>query len=146
MPCYDLSESSSQNDLDSDGWSYQVCNEMVMPIAQSGKTDMFLPQPWSPDDFVSDCLTKGLTPQFDWALDTFGGRNTKKDFNHVSNIIFSNGDLDPWRAGGVVNDIGNAEIIVRMIKGGAHHLDLREPNEADPEDVTNARTEFTAAI
>ncbi len=29
--------------LDSDGWDYQVCNEMVMPIAQNGKTDMFFP-------------------------------------------------------------------------------------------------------
>ena len=93
---------------------------------------------WDPDQFVSDCSKKGLTPQFNWALDTFGGRNVKKDFLHASNIIFSNGDIDPWRAGGVLTDI-NPNIVVRLIKGGAHHLDLREPNQDDPEDVTNAR-------
>lgn len=85
-----------------------------MPIAQSGKTDMFLPQPWNPDQFVADCSKKGLTPQFNWALDTFGGRNVKKDFLHVSNIIFSNGDLDPWRAGGVMTPI-NDKIVVKVI-------------------------------
>ncbi len=62
--CYDIvSNPSESNDLDSDGWNYQVCNEMVMPIAQSGKTDMFLPQPWDPDQFISDCNTqKSLNP------------------------------------------------------------------------------------
>lgn len=106
---------------------------------------MFLPQPWNPDEFVEDCKSKNLVPQFNWALDTFGGRNIKKDFQHVSNIIFSNGDLDPWRAGGVLSDV-NPDIVVRMIKGAAHHLDLREPNEADPEDLVEARKEFTATI
>jgi hypothetical protein len=36
-----------------------------------------------------------------WVLDTFGGRNVKKDFSLYSNIIFTNGDVDPWKAGGV---------------------------------------------
>lgn len=64
---------------------------------------------------------------------------------HASNIIFSNGDLDPWRAGGVLTDV-NPNVVVRMIKGGAHHLDLREPNDADPADLTAARTTFTTTI
>jgi lysosomal Pro-X carboxypeptidase len=34
---------ASSNDLDAFGWDYQVCNEMVMPIAQSGISDMYLP-------------------------------------------------------------------------------------------------------
>ena len=70
------------------------------------------------------------------------------DFMHASNIIFSNGDLDPWRAGGVMEGTlkNNKDVIVRLIKGGAHHLDLREPNEKDPADLTAARTDFTKAI
>ncbi len=62
-----------------------------------------------------------------------------------SNIIFSNGDLDPWRAGGVLTPV-NDRIVVRLIKGGAHHLDLRSPNPADPQDLTDARTLFTTTI
>jgi dipeptidyl-peptidase-2 len=70
-------------------------------------------------------------------LDTFGGRNPNKDFMNYENIIFTNGDLDPWRAGGLLHPIpGNDEIEVRVLKGSAHHLELREPNdEFDPADV-----------
>ena len=83
----------------------------------------------------------GENPQFYWALDNFGGRNVKKDFMHYSNIIFSNGDLDPWRAGGVLTEI-NPKITIRLIQGSAHHLDLRLPVAEDPADVTKARAEF----
>jgi lysosomal Pro-X carboxypeptidase len=54
-----------------------------------------------------------------------------------------NGDLDPWRIGAVLCDLGNPKIVVRLLNGGAHHLELRESNEADPQDVKDARTQFT---
>lgn len=92
---------------------------------------MFLPpEVWDEGVNTASCILEyGLTPQYDWALDNFGGRNPKKDFRHHTNIIFSNGDLDPWHAGGVlyhVNPSGGAVSI--YIEGSAHHLDLREPN------------------
>ncbi len=41
--CYDLtSDPGNEDDPKFIGWKYQICNEMVMPIAQSWKTDMFL--------------------------------------------------------------------------------------------------------
>jgi hypothetical protein len=109
---------------------------------------MFLPEPFDPDQIFTDCAKKGLVPQFDYALDTFGGRNINKDFAHASNIIFSNGDLDPWRAGGVPEGTlkNNKDILIKLIVGGAHHLDLRAPNKLDPQTVTDARTSFTALI
>lgn len=59
---------------------------------------------------------------------------------HASNIVFTNGDLDPWRAGGLLNSVpGNDDIVVRVLEGGAHHLELRLPNAADPEDVNEVR-------
>jgi Serine carboxypeptidase S28 len=44
--CTDISVNSAKKakqapGLDDDGWSYQVCNEMVMPIQSNGMTDMF---------------------------------------------------------------------------------------------------------
>ncbi len=143
LQCTDIGDGSQtkvQGGLDDDGWNYQVCNEMVMPIAQNGKTDMFNPELWSADAFVEGCQGHFLTPQFDWALDTFGGRNPNRDFLHVSQIVFTNGDLDPWRAGGVTHQIpGNPDVDVKLLHGGAHHLELRLPNEADPQDVKDAR-------
>lgn len=64
-----------------------------------------------------------------------------------TNIIFSNGELDPWRAGSL-NDIiqGNDKIHIKYIPKAAHHLDLREPNAEDPAEVTKARDEETAII
>jgi Serine carboxypeptidase S28 len=122
---------------------------MVMPIAQNGITDMFYRQLWNPDDYVSQCQQNNyMTPQFNWALDSFGGRNPNKDFRHVSNIAFTNGDLDPWRAGGLTHAVpGNADILVKVMRGGAHHLELRLPNdEYDPQDVKDARNLITELI
>jgi hypothetical protein len=67
--------------LDDDGWSYQLCNEMVMPINANGMTDMFPRDLFDADLDVANCKKETeLNPQFDWALDTFGGRNPNKDF------------------------------------------------------------------
>jgi hypothetical protein len=61
-----------------------------------------------------------------------------RDFKHASNIIFSNGQLDPWRAGGLTKKV-NDKITIIVIEGAAHHLDLRTPNPLDPVPVIQAR-------
>ena len=50
-----------------------------------------------------------------------------KDF---SNIIFSHGTLDPWGNSGVLKQVSDS-LPVLTVEGGAHHLDLREPNPGD---------------
>ena len=72
-------------------------------------------------------------------MDYFGGRNPARDFMKSSNIIFSNGSLDPWQAGGVVEHVSDS-VVILYIENSAHHLDLRLPNEADPQTLTDART------
>lgn len=150
LDCFNVSlpQQMTPGGLDDQGWDYQACQEMILPIAQNGVTDMFLPQMWNADAFVAQCnAAQGVNPQFDWALDTFGGRNIQKDFQHVSNIIFSNGLLDPWRAGGVTKKFNNdPSNLVILIPKSAHHLDLREDNAADPSELTAARSQETALI
>lgn len=100
---------------------------------------MFLRDPWDPIKFEADCVKTYKThPQWNWALDFFGGRNPKKDFLPCSNIIFSNGELDPWKTGGQLEDLGDTCPAIKIDKA-AHHLDLRAANAADPAEVTAAR-------
>jgi hypothetical protein len=90
--------------------------------------------------YTNSCQEKyGLTPDYGWALRTFGGlQDYSQEYRQYSNIIFSNGNLDPWLAGGVTEYVSTS-IMALIIEGGAHHLDLRLPNEEDPEQVTWSR-------
>lgn len=59
-------------------------------------------------------------------------------FRYASNIVFSNGLMDPWSGGGVLR-APNDQITVILIPDTAHHLDLRAANSADPPSVVAAR-------
>lgn len=56
----------------------------------------------------------------------------------ASNIVFSNGLLDPWSGGGVLRT-NNDKIRIVIIPDSAHHLDLRAKNSNDPLSVDYAR-------
>jgi len=138
MQCLNLSESNSGG-LDDNGWAVQSCNDMPMPQGDDPSQSCFTWVNFDEAAFNDSCkeLTN-MTPRWDWALDYFGGRNVRLDWSKTSNIIFSNGELDPWHAGGVLEDVMPDNHVI-WIKQSAHHLDLRLPNEADPLFVKNAR-------
>ena len=101
----------------------------------TAETTMFVPKAWDEAAYNQTCVDNyGITPAYNWAWDTFGGVDVAKDFRQYSNIVFSNGDLDPWYAGGVTKFV-SWNLPYQIIRGGAHHLDLRAPNAADIEDV-----------
>lgn len=47
--------------------------------------------------------------------------------------------LDPWHGGGILQSYPDQNITAILIPNGAHHLDLRGSNPADPVDVIAAR-------
>ncbi|KAM9820309.1 lysosomal Pro-X carboxypeptidase [Neosynchiropus ocellatus] len=113
----------------------QACTEMVMPMCSDGVQDMFEPQEWDFQAFSDMCkATFGVRPRPAWAHAVYGG----KDIGSHSNIVFSNGDLDPWSAGGVAVNISDSLVSI-LIRDGAHHLDLRYANAQDPPSVRAAR-------
>jgi hypothetical protein len=101
---------------------------------------MFFPRAWDETAHTARCLSKyGLTPQYDWMADHFGGRNPKRDFQSYTNIIQSNGDIDAWKVGSIAYNISSSFITLN-IPGGAHHIDLRADEGAlDPQPVKDAR-------
>lgn len=135
--------SDATADLGEQGWDYQSCTEMVMPIGQSGlPTDMFVPAPWSDAAFVEYCAQKwGVQPDFGWAVREFGGASLRAS----SNIIFSNGLLDPWRGGGVQTSLSDTLVAITIAEG-AHHLDLRASDPSDPVYVRAARAQEQALV
>lgn len=130
--CTDFTDVAATGNLgDAGGWDALACNQIAMPMANS-KDSMFLEDTWDYAEYSKDCMDKfGMSPDYDWVLREFGGAyNYTKEFSKITNIIYSNGDRDPWKAGGVTEWV-NIDTPVYIIKGGAHHLDLRLPTEAD---------------
>ena len=140
--CTDFSDGDATGALEGAGWNVLACNQMAMPTT-NGANSMFIPNdPFDTDAYTKQCQEAfGLTPRYDWVWDYFGGKDIQRDFASHTNIIFTNGDLDPWSAGGVNTAIKNNDRIkIIPIAGAAHHLELRGPNPADPQSVIDART------
>merc|ERR1712168_1547487 len=77
----------------------------------------------------------------------FSVRFWGSDVFSSSNIVFSNGDLDPWGSAGILNpNSANPSIIPVPVIGGAHHLDLRLDHPLDPPGVREARNKEVFAI
>ena len=64
-----------------------------------GQDDMFWDQPWDEAAIRRSCWDKWrVVPRPMWAAINWGGRHIQT----ASNIVFSNGKLDPWSGGGVL--------------------------------------------
>lgn len=132
--CFNISQ-QAVSFLGDEGWYFQACTEMVMPLCTDGIHDMFTVQKWDFDAYVKDCQKeRHVTPLKYWAETQYGGQNIQAH----SNIIFSNGLLDPWSAGGVLKSVSDSLVAI-LIEAGAHHLDLRHSNPKDPPSVLEAR-------
>eukprot|EP00041_Stephanoeca_diplocostata_P011815 m.195668 g.195668 ORF g.195668 m.195668 type:complete len:126 (+) comp18682_c0_seq2:1994-2371(+) len=64
----------------------------------------------------------------------------------TTNIVLSNGALDPWRCGGVDRNLSASIVVIPHIAGAAHHLDLRAPSTFDPPAVVAARREIASVM
>lgn len=143
-PCFDTGSEGTPS-VSALGWSYQSCTEFVMPICSNGITDMFDIQPWDFQAWSEYCFVQWkVRPRLEWPFMEYGGK-TFADFRYDSNIVFTNGNLDPWSSGGVNTTI-TPRLPAILIEGGAHHLDLRAANPADPQSVINAREQIIQLI
>ncbi|XP_019623972.1 PREDICTED: dipeptidyl peptidase 2-like [Branchiostoma belcheri] len=116
-------------------WDYQTCTEISLLESTDNVTDMFPPDAFTEETRAAHCRERwGVTPRPGWLATQFWG----KDLKASSNIIFSNGDLDPWRRGGVLQNVSSS-IVALEIQGGAHIMDLRAPNATDPLSVIRVR-------
>ncbi|GCB76166.1 hypothetical protein scyTo_0015441 [Scyliorhinus torazame] len=119
----------------SQAWDFQACTEINLLFGSNNETDMFPAIPFTEAMRRNYCHSKwGVYPNSEWLKIQYWG----DDYKAASNIIFSNGDLDPWANGGILKTM-NPSVISLVIEGAAHHLDLRATNAADPPSVTVIR-------
>lgn len=74
-----------------------------MPSGSDGVRDMWWPDPWDAEAQAEQCFQRfGVRPRPHWVATYYGGR---KALATASNIVFSNGLLDPWSGTGVLGDV-----------------------------------------
>ncbi|KAJ3696160.1 hypothetical protein LUZ60_001537 [Juncus effusus] len=134
--CFDLNDDPHGMS----GWDWQACTEMVMPMSSNEKTSMFPPYNYNYSDNLDYCKNNfNIVPRPGWVSTEFGGHNISKVLEKFgSNIIFSNGLLDPWSGGSVLNKISDS-IVALVAPLGAHHIDLRPSTKEDPDWLVNFR-------
>lgn len=116
-------------------YNFQTCNELMTATCGNGVTDMFFPYTWNATAERERCQQQfGITPDFYRTIMLYGGDS----FDTATNIIFSNGELDPWSVLGVLEPPSD-DVVVLMIPGAAHHADLRFARPSDPPEVVRTR-------
>ena len=144
LPCYDPRSGGDSAATDADGWlwGYQACTEQVMPQWRDGVADLGPPSPWDGGAYAAACQgAYGVTPRPAWATTEWGGRR----LGSLTNVVWTNGDLDPWSGTGVTEaavaagaDLSPSAAVV-LVPGGAHHLDLMFGHPGDTPGVLAAR-------
>lgn len=135
---YNFTGSVKCFDLDDDphgmsGWDWQACTEMIMPMSSSRDNSMFPSYDFDYTSYQEECWRQfGVEPRPKWITTEFGGHDFKTNLKEFgSNVIFSNGLLDPWSGGGVLQNISES-VIALVTEEGAHHIDLRASTGNDP--------------
>jgi len=136
--CFNL-HASANNETTMDGqyWNYLYCAELLQPFSRDGVSDMFYSQPFDEAGASSQCQREWnvTAVRSGWAHTNFGGLAA---LQASSNLVFSNGGLDPWRGGGVTQNVSSSVVAV-VIPGVGHHMDLMFSDPRDPPAVVAAR-------
>ncbi|KAL6342048.1 hypothetical protein AAG906_038294 [Vitis piasezkii] len=131
MSCYYTSDNPTET---SEGWGWQICSEMVMPLGRGDNDTMFPPAPFNLTTFIQECKSiYGVSPRPHWVTTYYGGHNIELTLRRfASNIIFSNGLRDPYSSGGVLKNISDSVLAILTVNG-SHWLDILPATSTDPE-------------
>ena len=124
-------------------WNYQACTELILEPLTSNGNGFFVPDPSLVPNIEAACKIEfgpNTMTRPNWMRESFGTGTQIVKATH--NLIFSDGEKDPWRIGGVpsnAKNLGDGSVVHLFIEDGAHHQDLRYSNEMDPATVTAAK-------
>lgn len=144
VPCNDITPNPYTHPSQQyDGiWDFQRCTELQPDsfwFATDGVRDMFWDQPYDLNFTSIHCAAAWnitTSPDYDWMSTAY----EIPSFRGASNIVFSNGEYDPWGGAGILQSPDESRSLVSLnVSQGAHHLDLMFSNPQDPPAVTAVR-------
>ena len=124
-------------------WNYQACTELPLEPLTSDGFGFFVPQsPKALAEVEAACRDRfGVAPRPDWLRRSFGDGSQLAA--SLRNVVFTDGDKDPWRVGGVPGDARalsrDGSVVHVLIADAAHHQDLFASDPADSPGVVAAR-------
>ena len=87
------------------GWDVLACGDQAMPMRTDGVKDMFYKEEFDYDAYSEQCFKDwGRRPDYEFTLNHFGGV-TDREYLVASNIVFTNGGLDPWSGASPVQNL-----------------------------------------
>ena len=126
-----------------DSWGYQSCTENLHEFSSKSKVRDYTFD-FEAQASLCGSLFDDTTPDPHRLTALYGGYEIPAK---VTNVIFSNGLLDPWHGGGFYpSDNADASNVFCVMPKGAHHGDLRKPEADDPADITACRALEEATI
>lgn len=142
--CFDLSVTgNNETTIDGELWDYLFCSDMLQPASRDGVADMFWPQSFNLTATTAGCQIRWrVRPRPEWPVVYYGGWAALES---ASNLFFSNGELDPWRGGGVTRNVSES-VRAHVIPGVGHHIDLFFSHDKDPPAVRAVRRAEVDAI
>lgn len=126
-----------------DAWGFQSCTENLHEFSARGIRNYTFDMQRSAVEPCDKYFDGAVRPDPRALTQRYGGYRLGDGKAGVSNLIWSNGALDPWGGGGFLTP-GNPEKTGNhwiYLEKGAHHLDLRGPHPDDPPQVTQARAQ-----
>ena len=107
--CFQLSAPvNNESQIINTLWNYQYCSQIFQMLGQEpGENDIFWSAPWNGDEAAEGCFqTYGFHPNRNHFALAYG---SPSDWARTSsNIIWSQGEYDPWKGGGVVEDLSDS--------------------------------------
>ncbi|EOA19576.1 hypothetical protein CARUB_v10002667mg [Capsella rubella] len=121
-------------------WGWQVCSEIVMPIGYNEEDSMFQTRPYNMTSYSEDCQSNyGVIPRPHWITSHYGTQDVKLIFRRFgNNIIFSNGLLDPYSVGSVLENISDTVVAITT-NNGSHCMDITLKRKDDPDWLVEQR-------
>eukprot|EP00656_Telonema_subtile_P012055 TRINITY_DN16044_c0_g1_i1.p1 TRINITY_DN16044_c0_g1~~TRINITY_DN16044_c0_g1_i1.p1 ORF type:complete len:268 (+),score=50.46 TRINITY_DN16044_c0_g1_i1:141-944(+) len=124
-------------------WNFMACSALILEPLTSDGDGFFVEDDSQIPEVVRACqrLFPGIEPRINWMKDAYG--DGVQLATYLKNVLFTDGDKDPWREGGMPansSDISPDGSVSRiLIKGAAHHQDLRFADAADSKELLDAR-------